>query len=115
MFEFGLYVLGAFFLYVLLLPLAGALVGFVIYMGLPYLMGVAMASIGHKVFHGSYFDIGSFWLIVLAWSVGIVLIRQIHKKILGLDYSWHEGHYLAATGILLLGRPYRKARRTIAN
>ncbi len=111
MFEFGLYVLGAFFLYVLLLPLAGALVGFVIYMGLPHLMSVAIACIAHKKIYGSYFDLGAFWILALVLSVGIVYIRQIYQKTLEMGYEWHEGYFLASKTILELGLPYRKIKK----
>ena len=114
MIEFGMYVLFAFFLFVVVLPLTGAILGVTALISLPYLMGVAVACVAHKVFHGSFFDMGAFWLIALAWGVAIVHTRQIYKKILELEHSWHEGHYLAATTILLMGKPYRKIKKAAA-
>lgn len=114
MFELGLYIVGAFLLYILLFPLLGMAIGGLIYCGTPYLAGIALASITHKIFHGSFFDLGAFWVVAFLWAALLVHIRQICKKALELDLSWHEGHYIAATNILLMGRPYRKARRVLA-
>ena len=114
MIEFGMYVLFAFFLFVVVLPLTGAILGVTALMGLPYLMGVAVACVAHKVFHGSYFDLGAFWILALVWSILLVNVRQIYKKTLELEHAWHEGHYLAATTILLMGHPYRKLKRTMS-
>jgi hypothetical protein len=111
MFEFGVYVLCAFLLFVVLLPLMGAIVGIVAYMGLPYLAGVAFACAAHKIFHGSYFDLGAFWILALIWVVLLVYVRQVCKKALELESTWHEGHYLAASTILLMGHPYRKIKK----
>jgi hypothetical protein len=114
MFEFGLYAVFMFFFYLLLLPLFGFLIGVAVYVGTPYLAGVALACVAHKVFHGSFFDLGVFWFVALAWSVAIVHMRQILKTVLEIEHSWHEGHYLAATNVLLMGKPYRKLKRATA-
>ena len=115
MIEFGMYVFFAFFLFVVVLPLAGAILGVTALMSIPYLMGVAVACVAHKVFHGSYFDLGVFWILALVWSVLLVNVRQIYKKTLELEHAWHEGHYLAATTILLMGHPYRKMKKARIN
>lgn len=115
MIEFGLYVIGMFLFYILVLPLVGILLGSVVYLGLPYLAGVALACIAHKVFHGSFLDLGAFWLLAFTWSVALVHTRQLHKKVLELEHSWHEGHYLAATTLLLMGNPYRKMKRLMSH
>ena len=111
MIEFGLYVIFVFFLYVVVLPLTGAIVGVTAFMSFPYLIGIAVACVAHKVFHGSYFDLGSFWILALIWSILLVNVRQIYKKIHELEYTCHEGHYLADTTILLMGHPYRKMKK----
>ena len=111
MIEFGMYVLFAFFLFVVFLPLAGAVVGVAAYIVLPYLIGIAVACVAHKVFHGSYIDLGAFWILALVWSVLLVNVRKIFQKTLELEHAWHEGHYLAATTILLMGHPYRKMKK----
>ena len=115
MFEFGLYVLFAFLLFVVVLPLMGSVLGIATYMSLPYLAGVAVACVAHKLFHGSYFDLGAFWLLALIWSILLVNIRQIYRKTLELEHAWHEGHYLAASTILLMGHPYRKMKKVSKN
>ena len=115
MIEFGMYVLFAFFLFAVFLPLAGAILGVMALMTLPYLVGVAVACVAHKVFHGAYFDLGAFWILALIWSILLVNVRQIYKKTLELEHAWHEGHFLAATTILLIGHPYRKMKRARIN
>lgn len=115
MFDFGMYLVGAFLLYILLLPLFGMIVGGILYVGAPYLAGVAIASITHKYFHGSFCDLGAFWLVAVLWTALLLHIRSIYKKALEFEHSWHEGHYLAATTILMMGHPYRKAKRTMAS
>ena len=77
-------------------------------------MGIALAAITHKIFHGTFLDLGVFWLVSLLWAILLVYIRSIYRKVLEFNYSWHEGHYLAATTILMIGYPYRKAKRSAA-
>ena len=116
MLETTLYVLGAFCIYILLLPLLGVVVGLLAYVGLPYLAGIAMASITHKVFNGSFFEMGAYyWLFGIVWAILLVHMRQIYNKVLELKHEWFEGHYLAASTILLMGRPYRKLKKTTAS
>lgn len=111
MIEIVLCIIGAFVLYAVLLPLIGAFIGVAIHAGFPYLMGIVIASIIHKVFHGSYVNLELFWIFALAWSVILFQVRKFYKKSLELDYSWHEGHFQAAKIILFMGLPYRKAKR----
>ena len=115
MFELGLYAFGAFFLYMLLLPLIGAIIGVLVYMGTPYLAGIAFASILHKTLHGSFFELGAFWIVAIVWTILLVHMRQIYKKVLELEHAWHEGHYMAAATVLLMGHPYRKAKKALVS
>lgn len=116
MIELGLYAIGAFLIYILFLPLVGAAIGVLIYAGLPYLAGLVMASIAHKVLQGSFFDMGAYcWMFGVLWAVLLVHTRQIFNKALELRHAWFEGHYLAAATILLLGRPYRKRKRAMVS
>lgn len=115
MLESLAYVLCAFLFFVLLLPLAGMIIGAVLYVGLPYLAGIAVACVAHKLFHGSFFDLGAFWLLALLWAVVVVHMRQIYQKMLELEHAWHEGHYLAATTIVMMGQPYRKKKKAMAS
>ncbi|MDH3997710.1 MAG: hypothetical protein OET90_02620 [Desulfuromonadales bacterium] len=115
MIETILYVLGAFCIYILLLPLLGVAVGLLVYVGLPYLAGIVMAGITYKILHGSFFEMGaSYWLFGVVWAVLLVRMRQIFSKILELKHRWFEGHYLAASTIFLMGRPYRKLKKSMA-
>ena len=115
MFEFGLYIIGGFLLYLLLLPLIGMAIGGILYIGVPYSVGIVLASITHKLFHGSFVDLGAFWIVAIIWAVLLVHIRTIYNKILELEHAWHQGHYLAATTILLMGHPYRKAKKALVS
>ena len=113
MFEFGLYVLGAFLLFTLILPLIGAVIGVLIYIGLPYFGGIIIASIFYKLSYGSFLDMGAFWGVAILWAILLVSIRHILSKVLEYELAWHEGHYLAATTIVLMGSPYRKRKSAL--
>lgn len=115
MFEAGFYALGAFFLYILLLPLIGAIIGAIAYLGTPYLAGIALASGLHKTLVSSFFELGAFWIFAIVWAILLVYMRQIYNKDLELEHAWHESHYMAATAVLLMGHPYRKAKESLAS
>ena len=115
MFELGLYAFGAFFLYILLLPLIGAIIGAIAYLGTPYIAGIAFASVLHKALVGSFFELGAFWIVAIVWAILLVYMRQIYNKVLELEHAWYEGHYTAATAVLLMGHPYRKAKKALAS
>ena len=105
MLGYGIYVLGAFSLYVLILPLVGIILGTLLYVGLPYIAGIAVAGMGNIFVYGSFFYLGVFWVLALIWVVGVALMRQASKKILQFAPAWYEGHGLAAKSVIMMGHP----------
>jgi len=113
MIEIILYVFGAFCICLFGFPLLGVVIGFVV-MGLPYLAGIVFACITHNIFYGSVLDMGaSYWLFGIVWAVLLVHARQSYKK--EMKSAWHEGHYLAASNVLLMRRPYRKQKKAMVS
>jgi len=83
-------------------------------MGLPYLAGIVLACITHNIFYGSFLDMGAYyWLFGIVWAVLSVLARRIYKN--EKKPEWHAGHYLAASNVLLMRRPYRKQKKAMVS
>lgn len=100
--EYILWVVGAFLLYLVVLPLAGAFLGFVFIALLPYLAGVGLAWC---LVYLLGFGVTSAWLWIFA-SIWAVTVFAARKRLIarGSELRWHEGHYEAARVALMVKR-----------
>jgi len=100
-------IVGAFLLYVLLLPLIGIAVGFVARVIAPYVVG----SVVGFALTGTLFG-GSQWLFVVIsvlWMVAVWYSRSCLKKLCG-SLAWYEGHYFGALNTLTFSRSLQLRR-----
>ena len=80
-----LWVIGAFLLYFVGLPLLGFMVGFTFRVAVPYLVGAAALLIPVAEF----LAIG----IAVVWASTIVWSRQTLKQRHKVSFPWYEGHF----------------------
>lgn len=102
MIELLMWVAGAFLLYLVVFPLVGALVGFMIITLLPYLAGAGLVwCVMNLLGYGA--ATVWIWLFASLWAVTVFAAR---KRLIsaGTSLSWHEGHYKAACSTLLFKR-----------
>lgn len=94
------FVVGAFFLFMLLLPLFGCLVGICLRILFPYLLGVVIALLVSS----QLVELGllSVCAIVVGWA-GLMLTTRIWLGRLELQLSWVQGHYRSAGMVLSFG------------
>jgi len=109
--EIIFWAIGAFFLYLVVLPLVGFAITFGLKVFFPYALGSIAAY--WAVSPGGVTTpeavaiamIGSVWLAVL-WKG-----RSIAKSLEAISNQWDNGHYWSLGNTLLLGAPLRKAKR----
>ena len=103
-----LVVISAFFLFAVLLPLSGVVVGLFCYYVLPYVFGgvVVLALLllaGVKLVLTWWF-----WLLTALWASAVLAVKMLFRK-LGEEVE----HYRAAHVTLLFGAPYRRRRNEL--
>lgn len=105
-----LYVVSAFFLFAVILPLTGVAIGMFCYYVLPYSFG-AIATLALAIFAGVQILFTWWvWLAALVWAASVHFIRMKFRAI-GMDVE----HYRAANAALLAGMPYHRMKNRIAN
>jgi len=103
-----LVVLSAFFVFAVLLPLLGIVIGLFCYYVLPYLFG-GLVMLALLLLVGVKF-LMTWWVWVLSvfWAAAVWLIKVLFRN-LGEEIE----HYRAAHVTLLLGAPYRRRRKEL--
>ncbi len=108
MVDFFLLAVSAFFLFAVVLPLFGVIVGASAYYLLPYLFGgIALLTLGLFSETGILMS-WWLWLPALLWAVLVHLIRRKFRA-LGLNIEHHH----AAHAVLLAGIPYRRKKKQL--
>lgn len=105
-----LIVFSAFFLFAVLLPLAGVVAGLFCYYVLPYLFGgvvvvALMLLAGVKLIMTWWV-----WAFTALWASAVWVIKALFRK-LGDEIE----HYHAAHATILFGAPYRRRRNELQN
>ena len=91
--EFLLAIVGAFFFYLVILPLFGWLIGLFFRVGLPYAGGGLLIYL---------LDLHPAWyLLAGVWLLGMLAVRNRIGREQLMD--WSEGHYQSAKMLLSLG------------
>jgi len=101
--------LGAFLLYVLLLPLFGVLCGLLVRIVLPYALGGVAGYLSVAYLAGWS---GTQWLFILmtiSW-VGAVWHGRFRLKQVRGTLAWYEGHYSGVLATLTLSQSLRLRR-----
>jgi hypothetical protein len=107
MIESMVWVVGAFLLYLVVFPLVGALVGFMMISLMPYLAGAGLIwCVMNLLGYGA----ATFWMWMFGslWAVTVFVAR---KRLIsaGTSLRWHEGHYKAACTTLAFKRMTAKS------
>jgi|GEM_PF-799638 len=100
------FVVGAFLLYLVILPLLGMLVGTLLYLGLPYAFGgIVSVMIFVKIL-----ALPMGWVFALfsagIWACLVAYARVKNQTFSEQPLAWHEGHFAGAFSVLALGLPY---------
>ena len=92
-------VIAAFFLYLLVLPLLGLVVGFCARVLAPYLLCAGLIL---------WLGVSQYWLLAGIWGLLLLAVRVWLTN--GRRLQWHEGHYQAVGALLTVG-PLRTGSR----
>jgi hypothetical protein len=98
-------ILGAFFLFLVILPVFGFVVSATIRVLAPYLIGSSLT-----VLQPGYYNTSTLIGVAFIWLCLTLAVRVwLGKK--NKSLAWHEGHYTAASAILTLGLFVKGNRR----
>lgn len=106
-----LWVVAAFLLYMVVLPLAGVLLAFVLRIAFPYLGGGAIVLwlLAREGLTGTEI---AWWVVAgMIWLWAMSMSRNQLRQSAFCRYSWDEGHYRSMVNALLGGFPLRWLRR----
>ena len=101
MFEL-LAVIGAFFLYLLVLPLFGLIVAVCCITVLPYLLGAAVVYGLLSTLVSNISAVALLLTALVIWSVPVLFVRYWPNHTRGA-LNWYDGHYRAAGAVMTFG------------
>jgi len=105
------FVIGAFLLYLVVLPILGMLIGTVLYLGLPYAFGgIVAAMVFVKILA---LPMGWVFTLFLAgiWACLVGYSRAKNRAFSAQPLAWHEGHFGGAFTVLTMGLPYQARKQ----
>lgn len=112
--KFVLGSMGAFLLFLVVLPLVGLAIGIAMRVLLPYVTGVVLAVLMVNIlgFENAWWAETVQILLSLIWICSILHVRQSLRKIQG-EVHWYEGHFFGAANILTFARPLKRKRHEV--